>query len=154
MVSVVVAVADTELRKVVVAFARAGGHDPDVSTRKISDQLEHSKISMTQDRYLGRQLTDRQTAELLEGPFGASGSQSVPGSRSEITSRPVTSGCGGPPGDRTLNPRIKSSEFTQAEQDYLGMFGLCWTADTHARLGCAALCWTTVGHGKDQPTQR
>jgi hypothetical protein len=40
--------------------------DANVSTRKISDRLGHSKISMTQDRYLGRKLTDRQTADVLE----------------------------------------------------------------------------------------
>jgi integrase len=55
-----------------------------VSTRKISDQLGHAKISMTQDRYLGRRLTDRQTAEVLEGLFGVPGDEkgpkSVPGS--------------------------------------------------------------------------
>jgi hypothetical protein len=42
------------------------------------------KVSMTQDRYLGRRLTDRQTAEVLEGLFGAptdeKGPKSVPGS--------------------------------------------------------------------------
>lgn len=32
--------------------------DSDVSTRKISDQLGHARVSMTQDRYLGRKLTD------------------------------------------------------------------------------------------------
>ncbi len=39
---------------------------------------------MTQDRYLGRRLMDRQTAEVLEGLFGASADEkspiSVPGS--------------------------------------------------------------------------
>jgi len=40
-----------------------------VTVRKISDQLDHSTISMTQDRHLGRRLTDRQTAEVLEGLF-------------------------------------------------------------------------------------
>jgi integrase len=44
-----------------------GGH---VSIRKISDQLGHSRVSMTQDRYLGRKLTDRQTAEVLEKLLG------------------------------------------------------------------------------------
>lgn len=41
------------LRKTVASFL----DDADVSTRKISDQLKHSKISMTQDRYLGRKRT-------------------------------------------------------------------------------------------------
>jgi integrase len=50
------------LRKTVASFL----DDANVSTRKISDQLGHSKISMTQDRYLGRKLTDRQTADVLE----------------------------------------------------------------------------------------
>jgi integrase len=50
------------LRKTVASFL----DDADVSTRKISDQLGHSKVSMTQDRYLGRKLTDRQTADVLE----------------------------------------------------------------------------------------
>jgi len=34
--------------------------DANVSTRKISDQVSHSKISMIQNRYLGRKLTERQ----------------------------------------------------------------------------------------------
>jgi integrase len=38
------------LRKTVASFL----DDAQVSTRKISDQLGHSKVSMTQDRYLGR----------------------------------------------------------------------------------------------------
>jgi integrase len=50
------------LRKTVASFLDYA----DVSTRKISDQLGHSKVSMTQDRYLGRRLTDRQTADVLE----------------------------------------------------------------------------------------
>jgi integrase len=39
------------------------------SARKISDQLGHANVSMTQDRYLGRRLTDRQTAEVLGDMF-------------------------------------------------------------------------------------
>jgi integrase len=57
------------LRKTVASFL----DDADVSTRKISDQLGHAKISMTQDRYLGRKLTDRQTADVLEKLLGSSG---------------------------------------------------------------------------------
>ena len=53
------------LRKTVASYL----DDADVSTRKISDQLGHSKVSMTQDRYLGRKLTDRQTADVLERMF-------------------------------------------------------------------------------------
>jgi len=49
------------LRKTVASFL----DDADVPTRTISDQLGHSKVSMTQDRYLGRKLTDRQTADVL-----------------------------------------------------------------------------------------
>lgn len=68
------------LRKTVASFL----DDADVSARKISDQLGHSKISMTQDHYLGRRLTDRQTAEVREGLFGVPGDEkspkSVPGS--------------------------------------------------------------------------
>jgi hypothetical protein len=50
------------LRKTVASFL----DDADVSTRRISDQLGHAKVSMTQDRYLGRRLTDRVTADVLE----------------------------------------------------------------------------------------
>ena len=53
------------LRKTVASFL----DDANVSTRKISDQLGHSKVSMTQDRYLGRRLTDRQTSEVLDDMF-------------------------------------------------------------------------------------
>ena len=57
------------LRKTVATFL----DDADVSARKISDQLGHSKVSMTQDRYLGRKLTDRQTADVLENLLGSDG---------------------------------------------------------------------------------
>lgn len=57
------------LRKTVASFL----DDADVSARKISDQLGHAKVSMTQDRYLGRRLTDRQTAEVLEDMFRGRG---------------------------------------------------------------------------------
>jgi integrase len=50
------------LRKTVASFL----DDAAVSTRKISDQLGHSRVSMTQDHYLGRKLTDRQAADVLE----------------------------------------------------------------------------------------
>ncbi len=40
--------------------------DAQVSTRKISGQLGHARVSMTQDHYLGRPLTDRETADTLE----------------------------------------------------------------------------------------
>lgn len=50
------------LRKTVATFL----DDANISARKISDQLGHSNIRMTQDRYLGRKLTDRETADALE----------------------------------------------------------------------------------------
>ena len=64
------------MRKTVASFL----DDAQVSTRKISDQLGHTHVSMTQDRYLGRRLTDRQTAEVLEGMLGRGekGPYSVP----------------------------------------------------------------------------
>jgi integrase len=57
------------LRKTVASFL----DDAAVPTRKISDQLGHSKVSMTQDHYLGRKLTDRQTADVLEKLLGSDG---------------------------------------------------------------------------------
>lgn len=51
------------LRKTVASFL----DDSNVPARKISDQLGHANIRMTQDRYLARKLTDRQTADVLEG---------------------------------------------------------------------------------------
>jgi integrase len=53
------------LRKTVASFL----DDAHISVRKISDQLGHARVSMTQDRYLGRRLTDRQTADILETVF-------------------------------------------------------------------------------------
>jgi hypothetical protein len=44
-----------------------------VSPRKIADQLGHSQVSMTQDVDLGRKLTDRQTADVLDLMFGDEG---------------------------------------------------------------------------------
>lgn len=62
------------LRKTVASFL----DDADVSTRRISDQLGHAKVSMTQDRYLGRRLTDRQTADVLERLFEVPGNENGP----------------------------------------------------------------------------
>jgi integrase len=53
------------VRKTVASFL----DDAHVCTRKISDKLGHSKVSMTQDRYLGRRLTDRQTSDVLDNMF-------------------------------------------------------------------------------------
>ncbi len=58
-------VSDT-VRKTVASFL----DDAQVSTRKISDQLGHSRVSMTQDAYLGRRLTDRQTQSFWKGCSG------------------------------------------------------------------------------------
>ena len=55
------------LRKTVASFL----DDAAVPTRKISDQLGHSRVSMTQDHYIGRKLTDRQTADVLEELLGS-----------------------------------------------------------------------------------
>ncbi len=55
------------MRKTLASFL----DDAQVSTRKIRDQLGHARVSMTQDTYLGRRLTDRQTAEVLEGMLGS-----------------------------------------------------------------------------------
>jgi hypothetical protein len=53
--------------------------DASVSTRTIRDQLGPARVSMTQDRYLGRRPTDRETADVLEGMFSdESGPRSVP----------------------------------------------------------------------------
>jgi integrase len=51
-----------------------------VSARKISDQLGHANIRMTQNRYLGRKLTDRQIADVLEDLLDEDGqmSQNIP----------------------------------------------------------------------------
>ncbi|MGZ4649252.1 MAG: tyrosine-type recombinase/integrase, partial [Kineosporiaceae bacterium] len=57
------------LRKTVASFL----DDAQVSTRKISDQLGHARVSMTQDRYLGRRLTDPQTADVLEDILAVEG---------------------------------------------------------------------------------
>jgi len=55
------------LRTTVASFL----DDADVFTRKISERLGPSKISMTPDRYLGRKLIDRQTADVLEKLLGS-----------------------------------------------------------------------------------
>jgi integrase len=62
------------LRKTVASFL----DDANVSTRKISDQLGHVRVSMTQDKYLGRKITDRETADVLEGIVPASGANGDP----------------------------------------------------------------------------
>jgi integrase len=42
----------------------------DLSGRQIADQLGHAKVSMTQDDYLGRPLTNRRTAETIHRALG------------------------------------------------------------------------------------
>jgi hypothetical protein len=42
----------------------------ELSARQIADQLGHAKVSMTQDNYLGRRLTNRRTAETLDRAIG------------------------------------------------------------------------------------
>jgi integrase len=37
-----------------------------LSARQIADQLGHSKISMTQDNYLGRRSVGREAADVLD----------------------------------------------------------------------------------------
>ncbi|MDQ2707314.1 MAG: tyrosine-type recombinase/integrase [Actinomycetota bacterium] len=44
--------------------------ESDLSAREIADQLGHSKVSMTQDNYLGRRLTSRRTADALDTAVG------------------------------------------------------------------------------------
>ncbi|MDT7586728.1 MAG: hypothetical protein QOE32_4278, partial [Pseudonocardiales bacterium] len=44
--------------------------ESDLSARQIADQLGHAKVSMTQDNYLGRRLTDRRTADALDIAVG------------------------------------------------------------------------------------
>jgi len=38
----------------------------ELSARQIADQLGHAKVSMTQDTYLGRRLTNRRTEQALD----------------------------------------------------------------------------------------
>jgi integrase len=40
-----------------------------LSARQIADQLGHSKVSMTQDRYLGRRAVDDQAANALDRAY-------------------------------------------------------------------------------------
>jgi integrase len=42
----------------------------ELSARQIADQLGHAKVSMTQNSYLGRRLTNRRTAEALDRALG------------------------------------------------------------------------------------
>jgi len=42
----------------------------ELSARQIADQRGHAKVSMTQDNYLGRRLTNRRTAETLDRALG------------------------------------------------------------------------------------
>jgi integrase len=66
--------------------------DSKVSARKISDQLGHANIRMTQDRYLGRRLTDRQTAEVVEGMFAKKPKRPKKGKRDPKGTRDLGSG--------------------------------------------------------------
>lgn len=52
-------------RKTVATMLDQGG----LSARMIADQLGHSRISMTQDVYMGRRVVDGSVASALEGLF-------------------------------------------------------------------------------------
>ena len=54
------------LRKTVASFL----DDANVSTRKISDQLGHAKVSMTQDKYFARKALHTGAADVLDEAFG------------------------------------------------------------------------------------
>ncbi len=99
------------LRKTVASFL----DDANVTTRRISDQLGHAQVSMTQDRYLGRRLTDRQTADVLEGilpgpdsPVSSKGVQSVPPGGQQVSQKALTWEEGAGTGIRTRNRPITS----------------------------------------------
>jgi hypothetical protein len=80
---------------------------PAVLTRKISGQLGHARVSMTQDHYLGRKLTDRHTADALEKCW-VRGRVRRKASIDLVLVRRIAiylELCG-PSGDRTQNPRI------------------------------------------------
>jgi integrase len=40
--------------------------EPGLTARQIADQLGHSKVSTTQDVYMGRRVTSRKAADALE----------------------------------------------------------------------------------------
>jgi integrase len=44
--------------------------ESELSARQIADQLGHADVSMTQDNYLGRRLTNRRTAQALDQTIG------------------------------------------------------------------------------------
>lgn len=44
--------------------------ESELSARQIADQLGHAKVSVSQDNYLGRRLTDRRTAKALDVAVG------------------------------------------------------------------------------------
>ena len=56
-------------RKTVATMLDQGG----LSARMIADQLGHSRISMTQDVYMGRRVVDGSVASALEGLFDPDG---------------------------------------------------------------------------------
>jgi integrase len=87
------------LRKTVASYL-----DNKVTTRKISDQLGHARVSMTQDHYLGRRLTDRETA--VGAKTVRKKSRKAPGPRQARVTTLATCADVAPSGDRTLNPRI------------------------------------------------
>ncbi|NWJ71792.1 hypothetical protein HX744_14930 [Pseudonocardia sp. ICBG1122] len=61
-----------------------------MSAPKIREQLGHVKISIAQDRYLGRRLTDCQSADVLEGVF-AEDTKTVPKPYSDREDEPDAS---------------------------------------------------------------
>ncbi len=62
-------------RKTVATLLDAGG----LSARTIADQLGHSRISMTQDVYLGRRAVDAAAASALDTLFGGPDDDPQPG---------------------------------------------------------------------------
>jgi hypothetical protein len=87
-----------------------GWRDP-TNVRRVWRQLR-DELEMTQDRYLGRRLTDRETADVLEGLLPNEGQPTQKGPKVSLDHKQARTGAlactfGAPRGNRTPNPLIK-----------------------------------------------
>ena len=101
------------LRKTVATLLDETG----LTARQLADLLGRSRVSMTRDVHFGRGQQSRASAEALafvapNRGAGKVGNKLATGPRQQRTPGRVTWGFGGPPGDRTLNPRIVDPWWT------------------------------------------
>jgi len=91
-----------------------------LSARQIADQLGHAKVSMTQDRYLGRRGVGKEAAAALDRAHRA-----APRRATSVFSRGKRRGLARRPSDEALTWRLCSSDWTRTSNPAINSRMLC-----------------------------